>query len=76
MPKPLALTDDQMTAIMHAAQPLAPNDRGAFLEAVAQVLQGQAVIGDGTVHRAIAATQRAHFDPPWSPELHAPRRRP
>jgi hypothetical protein len=72
---PLALTDDQMTAVLHAAQPLAPKVRGAFLEAMAQALQAQPMLGDGVVHRVIAATQRQFYDPPWSAELHAPRRR-
>ena len=60
-----------MTAIMCAAQPLAPNVRGSFLEAIAQALRAQPMLGDGVVHRVIAATQREFFDPPWSTEMSA-----
>ena len=56
MSQPLRLSDSQMDAVMRAAQPLAPNVRVAFLEALAQVLAAQPEIGDGSVHRAIAAT--------------------
>jgi hypothetical protein len=64
MPTPLALTDQQLDAVLRAAEPLLPRDRGPFLEALAQALAAQPVIGDGTVHRAIAATQRQFFSPP------------
>ena len=51
MSPPLALSDAKLTAIMHAAQPLRPADRGAFLQAIADRLKGQA-IGDGAVYQA------------------------
>jgi hypothetical protein len=35
MQRPLALTDDQLTAILHGAQPLRPHDRDDFLRQVA-----------------------------------------
>jgi hypothetical protein len=54
---PIRLTDEQLTAIMAAAQPLPVGDRGPFLEAVAAGLQGR-VIGDGTVYLAICEAQR------------------
>jgi predicted DNA-binding transcriptional regulator YafY len=50
MPSPLAFTDEQIAAIMNAAQPLARADRAAFLEAVVAALDGGAV-GDGAVYR-------------------------
>jgi hypothetical protein len=34
-PKPLALTDDQLTTVMRIAAPLPPADRSKFLEDVA-----------------------------------------
>jgi hypothetical protein len=37
-PKPLALTDGQMSAVMNAAASLLPRDRDAFLRALAVVL--------------------------------------
>jgi hypothetical protein len=63
MPAPIALTDDQLDAIMRACEPLRPADRGGFLEAVAAALQGRKV-GDGAVYLAIRQTQRRFFDPP------------
>ena len=36
---PIALSDEQLTAVMAAAAPLAPADRGPFLEAVAASLR-------------------------------------
>ena len=59
---PLALSDDQLTAI-RAAAPLPFNRRAAFLEEIAAQLRGRE-IDDGLVHRVIAQVQRTHFDPP------------
>jgi hypothetical protein len=55
-----AFARDQINA---AAAPLDRDRREAFTKAVLDGLQGQP-IGAGTVHRAIAATQRAFYDPP------------
>jgi len=60
---PLRLTDDQLTAVLRAAEPLAIGDRGAFLQDVAAALKGQE-LGDGTVYRTIAQVQRRYYDPP------------
>jgi hypothetical protein len=60
---PLRLTDDQLTAVVRAAEPLAVGDRGAFLQDVAAALQGQE-LGDGMVYRAVAQVQRKYYDPP------------
>lgn len=60
----LKLSDDELSAVMTACQPLAPDRRDAFLQAIADELRGCSVIGPGTVHRAIATAQRAHFNPP------------
>ena len=60
---PIALTDSQLDVIVRASQPLAPVDRGKFLEAVAEALRGR-VIGDGAVYLAIAEAQRKYFAPP------------
>jgi hypothetical protein len=54
---PIALTDSQLSAVMTAAAPLAPGDRGPFLEAVVAALEGREV-GDGLLHRVIAEVQR------------------
>jgi hypothetical protein len=63
MSAPIRLTDAQLSAVVAAAQPLAPIDRGKFLEAVAEGLQGR-VVGDGAVYLAIAEAQRRFRDPP------------
>ena len=60
MPAPVRLTDEQMSTIMTAAQPLAPADRGRFLEAVAAGLRGRE-IGDRLIHRTIAEVQHRFF---------------
>jgi hypothetical protein len=59
----LRLTDDQLAAMLRAAEPLAVGDRGAFLQDVAAALQGQE-LGDGAIYRTIALVQRRYYDPP------------
>jgi hypothetical protein len=44
---PLRLTDSEMDIVMRAAQPLAVNDRDAFLQDVAKHLATLPVRGDG-----------------------------
>jgi hypothetical protein len=61
---PISLSDRQLTAVMQAAAPLLPRDRGAFLEEVARELARLPDIGDGSLHRIIMTVQRKHFDPP------------
>jgi hypothetical protein len=64
MPTPVALSDQQMMAILAAAAPLAARDRNPFLLEVAQLLQALPEVGDGALHRIIMQVQRRHFDPP------------
>jgi len=47
---------------MAAAEPLAPADHSAFLEAVAAGLRDRQ-IGDGLLHRVVAEVQRKFWDP-------------
>jgi hypothetical protein len=61
---PLALTDAQLDAIHRAAWPLAPADRGAFLEAVAAALAQERTLGDGVVYRVAVQVQRRFWTPP------------
>jgi len=63
MPKPLALSDDQMTAILRAAEPLDPDRRSDFLRDVAQALQGRE-LGDGLVGRICSEMQGRYLVPP------------
>jgi hypothetical protein len=62
---PIALSDEQLSAILAAAQPLPPDLRSPFLAAVAHALHG-IPIGDGAVHRVIREVQKEFFDPPDS----------
>jgi hypothetical protein len=62
--KPLGLTDSQYSALVDACQPLAPADRGRFLEALAAALRNEPVIGDGVVSRAIRFAIKPYFRPP------------
>jgi hypothetical protein len=64
MSNPVRLTDDELSAVMLACQPLAPEARDGFLEAVAASLQTCGEVGPGSVHRAIVVAQREFFDPP------------
>jgi hypothetical protein len=64
MPKPLALTDEQLDTVYRAAQPLDPDRRGLFLETVARTLSREAEFGDGTVHRACREAQKVYWQPP------------
>jgi hypothetical protein len=60
---PIRFTDEQLTAIIAAAQPLPVADRDAFLHAVAGGLQGRE-IGDGAVYLAITEAQRKFLRAP------------
>ena len=73
MTGPLALTDQQYLAVCQACEPMLPPDRDAFLRALAQLLQGEAEIGDGTVARAIRSLQREFWQPPVNAGNSAPR---
>jgi hypothetical protein len=65
-PRPLALSDSELTTIMALARPLSPNDRDAFLQHVAVALAALPVLGDGVVAR----TCREIFSQHWhAPEL-------
>ena len=63
MSKPVRLTDDELSAIMLACQPLAPEARDGFLQAVAQGLSSCAEVGPGSVHRAIVSGAARAFQP-------------
>ncbi len=70
---PLLLTDEQYAAVNQACAPLLPADRAAFLFALAELLRSEAVIGDGTINRAIRSLQREFWRPPINPANNAPR---
>jgi hypothetical protein len=58
-------------AVTSAAAALPVADRAAFYDAVAHQLAGRE-IGDGSVHRAVAAAFQTFFKPPEPP--HTPSR--
>jgi hypothetical protein len=64
-PEPLSLSDQQMSAVMRACEPILPPDRSAFLSALATLLRGEIQpLGDGVLFRAIRSLQREFFRPP------------
>ena len=67
MPPP-ALSDAQLDVVDRAAWPLAPLDRIAFLELVAQRLQEQTTVSDGTVRLIAVECQCRFFAPPPAPD--------
>jgi hypothetical protein len=64
MPRPLAVSDQQLSQIMNAAAVLAPPDRGRFLQALADDLRHEREIGDGVLARRIKDVIRPFFRPP------------
>jgi hypothetical protein len=70
---PIRLTDEQLDAVLRAAQPLPVAARDQFLVDLAAALQGQ-VLGDGAVFRTIRDVQRRHHDPPQMDHLPQHRR--
>jgi len=62
---PLRLTDAQLDTIHRLSWPLAPADRGSFLEAVAAKLaEHPELVGDGYLARVAVECQRQFWSPP------------
>jgi hypothetical protein len=68
---PITLSEHQSIAVTRAAAVLPPADRDQFYAAVAHQLAG-CELGDGAVHRAVAAAFRTLWQPPEVP--HTPSR--
>jgi hypothetical protein len=64
LPRPIAVSDSQLDAIMRACQPLQPLERSAFLAAMAHRLRGCGDLGDGELHRIIREVIREVWRPP------------
>jgi hypothetical protein len=60
----LHLSDDELTAVMAAARPLARHQRDPFLQAVAAELSRLHDVGPGAVHRVCREVLKRFFDPP------------
>lgn len=72
---PLKLTDDQLSAVMRAAAPLAQNVREDFLETLAARLCGLRELGNGVVFRVIREVQAEFWEPPRDEQVNpAPRK--
>jgi hypothetical protein len=61
---PIRPSDDELSAVMSAAQPIAVERRDAFLQQVASALAGCSEIGPGLMHRVIAEAQRSFLSAP------------
>jgi hypothetical protein len=64
LPRPIAVSDEQLSAIMRAVEPLQPLERSAFLAALAPLLRGRNDVGDGELHRLIRELLRQTWHPP------------
>jgi len=73
MEKPPALSADQIAIVDRAALPLHWAVQLRFRERVLELLSLQPVLGDGITHRIVRQVQSEFFDPPDTPEYHAPR---
>jgi hypothetical protein len=60
MRTPISLSDPEYSAVMAAAEPIHPQQRGDFLQALAVELERQPVVGPGLVHRLAADLQRRY----------------
>jgi hypothetical protein len=60
----LALSDDELRAVMSAAAPLPPHQRDAFLRDVAAELAKHLEIGPGVIGRVCSRLQREHINRP------------
>jgi hypothetical protein len=62
---PVHLTDDELAAVMAAAQPIARHHRDSFLRMVAaELARVGPEHGPGDLHRGIRVAARSYFDPP------------
>jgi hypothetical protein len=57
---PLSLNDAEFAAVQAAAAPIHPQQRDAFLKALAAELAQHSVVGPGLVHRLAAEIQRRY----------------
>jgi hypothetical protein len=71
----LSLSDDEYRAVQAAAAPIHPQQRDAFLKALAAELERHPVVGPGLVHRAAAQLQRTFTVEAHSETTHAAQHR-
>src|SRR5262249_17527713 len=63
-PRPLALSDSEISHIMAAARPLSPADRDAFLQHIAAALAALPMWGEGAVARTVREVFKQHGKAP------------
>jgi hypothetical protein len=64
-PRPLAISDSQLSWLMNFVEPLEPTDRSAFLFALAALLhQEPQPIGDGALFRTARDLRKEFWRPP------------
>lgn len=68
-PKPLALTDDDITAILTIGAPLRPADQDAFLALVYAELSKCSEVGPGRLHIILRNAQKRFLRPPLGVEV-------
>jgi hypothetical protein len=64
---PLSLSDAEYSVVQAAAAPIHPNQRDAFLKALAEELGKHPIVGPGLVHRLAGDLQRRYVIAPTSP---------
>jgi hypothetical protein len=75
-PRPVSVTDEQMSMIFNAAAPLQVVDRGPFLEALAVMLRSEPAVGDGVVGRCCRQLQAEFMRGRWPSNVDTGRRAP
>lgn len=75
---PLSLSDAEYAAVQAAAAPIHPQQRSAFLQALAKELELHPIVGPGLVHRLCADLQKrygvtAHSETSHTAERHRAR---
>jgi hypothetical protein len=63
-PRPLTLSDSEISTVMALSRPLSPDQRTAFVELLAAKLNGHREIGDGMLYQLCRDLQRELFSPP------------
>jgi hypothetical protein len=67
MPKPVSLSDEQLTAVMRACEPLQPSERSELLTRLADRLRAMPEVGDGELFRLLKELVRQTWRPPEIP---------
>jgi hypothetical protein len=75
-PKPLSISDEQLTFLLTLVEPLHPSDRSRFLLDLAATLRHELQpLGDGILHRKAREVFAKYFRAPQIPIEQAPRPR-